>query len=297
MKGMRSITPMLASMLFVAMVLPVAAEEPMRDEDVVRMVIQGIPHEDIVAEIRARPPAFDLSDEMVDELKIAGVPGSLIAEMRRRQAEVDGPPEDEAVDEVEPDPEAGYDRPPMLDLVFAVEVGGKDVPEDEAAVLEFPLVAPDAVGGALELDPDPEARAMASAATFVMCTTSTHVPDHWRRESSLGRDFLTVSRHRLLAFLPDSAVTGDGADARLRLTVPPSFELAIETEVTHTLQIGIALEIGGRYYGGLVVSEPYELAIPPLGEDVRLAVEIDAPAHGDAVGRFEIRVLDFPGTD
>lgn len=295
MSGMRDLARILVAVLCVALAWPLAAEEPMRDEDVVRMVIQGVPQADIVAEIRSRVTAFDLSDEMVDELKIAGVPAGVIAEMRRRQAEIDGPAPDEVVEV--PDPEAEYERPPVLTLGITVRVGGKDVPDGEPAVLEFPTAASDVVGNSLELDPAPDARAIGSAATYVMCTTSTHVPDHWRRESSLGRDFLTVPRHRLLSFQPDATIAGEGGDARLRAAVPESIELSLETEVTHMLQVGVALEIGGRYYGGLIVSEPREFVLAPEGGDVVLGVEIDAPTFGDTVGRFEVRIVDPPDPD
>lgn len=285
---MRVLISILVVGLLAVVLTPSLAEEPMRDEDVVRMVIGGASDADIVAAIRSRPTAFDLSDEMVEELKIAGVSSDVIREMRRRQTEIDGPTEDEvALDEaaVEED-----DGPSVLTIPITVRIGGKTAPDGKPAVLDFPTVAPGAVGDALELDTSPEDRALTSAAMFVLCSTSTHVPDHWRRESSLGRDFLTVPRHRLVSFHPDFEIVGEGPASRVRLTVPATIELPIETEVTHTLQIGVALEIGGRYYGGLVLSEPREFVLQPGGSV--LGVEIDAPANGDAVGKFDIRFVD-----
>ncbi len=104
-------------------------------------------------------------------------------------------------------------------------------------------------------------------AVYVACQSATHVPDHWRSQTPLGRDFITVTRHRMLRFLPGAteepgrAVLGpalpslfgggtavpQGA-AVLRLEIPPELALELDPSVPHELSVGIAVQIGGRYY-------------------------------------------------
>ena len=67
--------------------LLLAADTPMDDAEVVRRLVARDPVEDILRDIESRPPAFDLSDEMVEEMRRAGVPEVLIAAMRRRTRE------------------------------------------------------------------------------------------------------------------------------------------------------------------------------------------------------------------
>ena len=47
-------------------------------------------------------------------------------------------------------------------------------------------------------------------AVVLLCRTATHVPDHWRNQTPLGRDFSSVPRHRLLAFLAGARKTKAG---------------------------------------------------------------------------------------
>ena len=63
-------------------------DEPLRDEDVVRMLVTGMPVNEIVERIGASRVEFDLSEEMLGELAAAGVPAEVIEAMKARQAEL-----------------------------------------------------------------------------------------------------------------------------------------------------------------------------------------------------------------
>jgi hypothetical protein len=56
----------------------------MTDEDVVRLHVSGVDPQRIVERIDASEPAFDLSDEMLAELRAAGLPELLIRAMLDR---------------------------------------------------------------------------------------------------------------------------------------------------------------------------------------------------------------------
>jgi len=55
------------------------AVSPLTNEDVVRWVAAGKPQSEILQEVAARPAAYDLSDEMLSELRLVGVPEAVIA--------------------------------------------------------------------------------------------------------------------------------------------------------------------------------------------------------------------------
>ena len=96
----RCITGLLPTLLIVAIVAAPASraddQTPMRTEDVVRMLVSGNDVAAVVSEIRARPVDFDLSEDIVEELRIASVPEDIITAMQERQAELhpdEQPPE------------------------------------------------------------------------------------------------------------------------------------------------------------------------------------------------------------
>ena len=72
-----------------------AGEKLLTDEDIVRRVITGEPHERIISLIRESAVDFDLSDEMVEEMKLAGVPERIVQVMRERHLELYPPAETE----------------------------------------------------------------------------------------------------------------------------------------------------------------------------------------------------------
>ena len=92
-------------------------EPPMTEEEVVRRYVTGERVENIVRDIEGRDPQFDLSDEMLEELRHAGLPETLIEAMQKRQAELE--PE-----EPEPSEEQAAPAVPQLTVTLSQKNGG-----------------------------------------------------------------------------------------------------------------------------------------------------------------------------
>lgn len=137
-----------------------AAPAPLRNEDVVRMVLDGLPAEAIVKAIETSPAAFDLSPEMLDELRLAKVPQVVLDAMKARTPTA-----------------AGRDEAPTA------------LPSGRARL----TVALRATG-TWTVPPD-----VADVAIFLACTIPRHAPSPWRSATPLGEDF-TMPRHEMLAF-------------------------------------------------------------------------------------------------
>ncbi len=140
-----------------------SGEKPLTDEEIVRRVIAGESHDGIIALIKAGATDFDLSDEMVEEMKIAGVPEPILQAMRERHLELYPPPEPETDEYEVPSPPAliihlKVKKPPVLPKETSGPIGGT------GRTIQF----------------DEESRQISGAALFVACTSPTHVPDHWR---------------------------------------------------------------------------------------------------------------------
>mgnify|MGYP001821798804 CR=1 FL=1 len=204
------------------------ADRPLTDEDIVRLVITGESADSIIALIRSSETDFDLADEMVEEMKLAGVPGRISEAMRQRHLE--------QTPAAEPSPEA-VEIPSLPALVVHLEFKKQPV---------LPKTFPEEVAKQAGLREDEEGRRITGAALFVACTSATHVPDHWRGKSPLGRDFVFAPRHRMLLFEP-AFQAGDGKPAPLKLALPESVRLELETGEPHDLVFGLAVEAGGRY--------------------------------------------------
>ena len=128
----------------------------------------------------------------------------------------------------------------------------------------------------------PEEQQITDLAIVLACRTADHVPDHWRSQTPLGRDFRFTPRHRLLAFIGGADRTAAGKTQQmlskvgkvpgewdslpevgiLELPVPEAIEVELETAVAHDLTLGVAVQIGDRYLmvasdglDGLVVDE------------------------------------------
>ena len=78
---------LLASLLGIAVG---KSDEPqvLTEEDIVRMFVQGVDPDELIREINTSPGEYDLSDEMLDELRIAGIPEPILQAMLRRQAKL-----------------------------------------------------------------------------------------------------------------------------------------------------------------------------------------------------------------
>jgi hypothetical protein len=256
---------------------------PLRDEDVVRLMVAGTPVERLIERVRTSEVDFDLSEEMLDELRRAGVPEELIEVMIERQRELHPPleaPEPEAVETA-----AGPVLRVRLNADWKPE---EDRPRPVLRVLED--VPPEAAE-ALRLRP--HERRLTDLAIVLLCRTATHVPDHWRNQTPLGRDFNATPRHRLLAFLPGAQRTTAGKLRQslaklamlpgereslpeigvLELAVPEQLEVELAPGEAHDLTLGIAVQVGAERYlllaqdgwDGLIVGDEDRVIDAKLG--------------------------------
>jgi hypothetical protein len=207
-------------------------------EDVVRQFVEGRSPDELIRRIESSQVDFDLAEEMLEELRLAGLPEEVIGAMVRRQRELHPPPTAETEPaETEPDHQAGL-------IVTLTLQGGTKVRESEVdRALRVADLVPAETLTELGIR-DPEAR-ITNVAVYVACHSSTHVPDHWRGKSPLGRDFHSVSRHKMLAF--HSEATPDGK-AVLSLALPEQLEIELDPAAEHDLSVGVAVQIDGRYY-------------------------------------------------
>ncbi len=242
------------------LVVGLPAAEPMTDEDVVRLVVQGSSVDRILRTIADREPAFDLSEEMLEELRIAGVPSQVLEAMIARQTEM----RPLAIDPelvVEPGPTGAVARihvtiPEKKPVIHM----SREISETTAARWQLPKTFKDPRAGNL--------------AFFVACVRPKHVPDHWRSKSPLGRDFSATLRHRLLEF-----ISTEGLDGRekLSLELPESIDVELEANEGHDLLVGLALQFEDRYY--TLIADRWsdlEFAERPRELGVRLGKKLSA---------------------
>jgi len=203
------------------------SEAPLTNEDIVRMVASGTPEPEIREAIRTRKETFDLTDEMVDELKLAGVSAGTVAAMVKRHAELAppvAPPERESPDRVR--------------LVVSLNARGSG-----SRTLKVPAWANEDAKAALRLPKETDQREVKDLAVFLSCTTAEHVPELWRSKSPLGRDMSFVARHQMLAFVPGDTPVGKEP----RLVLPAQLEAEVDGEEPHDFVLGIAARIGDRW--------------------------------------------------
>jgi len=204
-----------------------AAQPPLTNEDVVRMVAAGTPEGEILEAIRARPEAFDLADDMVDELKLAGVSAAIVAAMGQRHAE-----------SAPPAPPPVRPRRGQAPLVVTLNPAGSG-----QRTLKVPAWADEDARARLHLPKENEQRQVKDLAVFLACAAPEHIPDLWRSKTPLGRDMEFVMRHEMLAF-----VAGDTPDGKTpRLTLPTRLEAEVDDTDPHDVVLGVAARIGDHW--------------------------------------------------
>lgn len=258
------------------------AGEPMSNADVVLRVLADVPEGEILAEIASRATAFDVSEEMLDELRIAGVPDDI------RDAMVAASDADAA------SPRGAAAELTKIELHVELATADGETPEQTGLSLRIPTLV--ALPGADD-ETDAEPVEVTGAALFVVCTRSSHVPGHWTSATRLDTETGSIPRHRLLAFrsadLPDRKgddVTAGkrprrrGPRARWRrVSIPTAGSTTIELpdEGDHDLVVGIAIEAGSRW---LTATRSERYPAPEgasLPEAVRVTLEVD---RDDLVG-------------
>jgi hypothetical protein len=250
------------------------ASDPMTEEDVVRMYVAGRSADEIVREIERREPGYELSPEMLDELRNVELPEVVIEAMTRRQAEAE---QAEAVTEQSPVPDPA--PRPSLRIHLNPARAGSPVTVGVRARIDPQVAAEWELGNA------PEDREFADVALFLLCHTADHVPDQWRLKSPLGRDFRSVMRHKLLEFV-SGAGGEDAADGgrRVKLEVPAELEVALEPGVAHDLALGLALRVSGRYY--VVATDTWPGIV--INAD---GLDVSARVTGRSLRTFKVRFL------
>jgi hypothetical protein len=238
-------------LLFLLALSLLAAAAPMSDEDVVRLYISGSAVDEIIEQINSSEVAFDLSEEMLHELRLAGLPAELIEAMIARQAETDG-------DDAPP----GDDKPAAgASLRIRINPAGEGEQRDPLRVIDLIDEATSELLRLRTADP-----IFTDMAIFVACRTQDHVPDQWRSKSPLGRDFISVQRHRMLYFILGAEQSARRGRTVLELDLPPEIEIELEPDVAHDLTLGIALRTEGRFY--LVASDDLDGLVLQEGERV-----------------------------
>jgi hypothetical protein len=287
-RNLVSLALLLTALLAAYPALAESDEPPLHNEDVVMMLVGGENPARVIDVIRARVTEFDLSDEMMTELGLAGVPAEVVRAMRERQAEIDGPAEP-VVDEGEPT------APAESESGFRVTIEDADVPEDDRTEGTFMVVLPALLTGPaaarLELPEDEASRTIARAAIAIACVEPRHAPDHWRAESPLGRDFFFTPRHKLVRFEVGTTSTPDPVESE-RPTIEVTFPTTIEGPLDgpeHRLLIGLAVEVGDRWY----LIRSIDLGESPTGrESSRFDARIRIRASRSATLEQELERVD-----
>ena len=272
MQHRRAMARLAAALIGLSLLVAADDGDVLHDEDVVRMHVSGTPAEELIRLIRERQVDFDISDEMRNELRLAGVPQPVIAAMVARQKELDAAKAPPPLEE-----------PPGLPRLTIRLNPDPDAKDAERPPLRHPDRVPPAV--AQDLGLGDEAR-VTNLAILLACRTPDHVPDHWRSKSPVGRDFLSMPRHRLLAFVagaePGKADESDDEEQQiLELRVPETIEVDLEPGVPHDLTLGVAVEIEGRYYlavadewDGLILEGSRDLSAEVMGKPRRQRIEV-----------------------
>jgi hypothetical protein len=225
---------------------------------------------------------------MLDELRLAGLPEKVIEAMQRRQLELHPPPP--PADEAETEPE-----PDGLAIRLVLHGGTKIRDDDDRTLRVFDVVPQDTLK---LLGVKDQAARITDVAIYVACLSATHVPDHWRGQSPLGRDFNSVTRHRMLVFHGGAVAEASGAAKQsllarikggaavpdveewsvLSLAVPERLNAPVDAAEEHDLSVGVAIRLDGRYYR--IVSDELEGFVPadspaPLEVTVELPDDLD----------------------
>lgn len=237
-----------------------APASPLTNEDVVRLVAGGTPQAEILRTIEARPAAFDVSDDMVAELRLAGVPDAVLAAMKAKT--------------VATSPAPAPERPRRGVVRLEVALSGP-------GTLAVPKRASEALAEQLRLPNEDAAREVQDLAIFLACVTPEHVPDLWRGKTPLGRDLEGTPRHEMLRFVAGDTATG----AKPTLAVPATLDAEIDDIEAHDLVLGVAARIGDRWRLLAFEKRPkvkVEPGVPP-----RLAGKIE-PAGAPFAFRVEL---------
>lgn len=241
---------------------------PLTNEDVVRMIMTGTPESEVMAAIEARPVDFDLSNEMIQELREAEVGDRILEAMRRRQA---------AMPRSEPPPLPASPAEPTGTLRLEFEAGDEDGPPSEQTAIALKSL-PKGVkrrGGV-------EVGAMSDMALAVLCTTGDHVPDHWDARTPLPG----APRHELLQFLPGSATAKVKGHEILYLDHKPAYDLQLPAG-GHNIVVAAAGKQAGSGTWRLLESDGARISVLP-GRATRMVLKARGRIKGSFMTGFSV---------
>jgi hypothetical protein len=245
-----------------------AAEEPLRGETIVQLHMQGTSRRELIRLIRERQVDFDVSTEILTELRLAGLDESVIDAMIDRQRQMDRERERGRENFFEG---AGVTLKVLLN---------PDRKRARQGRLRIGEEVNPKLASLWRLDSATDQRKFRDVAVFLACRTHDHVPDGWRALTPLGSDPQPMERHRMLAFAPGarwnrgsflsrfgfaptlrafntdrqnvaggaSIQPGPRQPGHLELMLPDFLEVRLQSGVEHDLTVGIALLVGHDYY-------------------------------------------------
>jgi len=252
------------------------------NEDVVRMMAAGVPAERILARIQEAPAAFDVAEDMIEELRIAGVPREIIAAMvEKSRQRARGP-------STIPASPARQGRG-LIEIVFGAD------PEGSPASNSFAVPA-------RITDPNsPLNEKDTFLAFFVVCTHTLHVPDGWAGTTSFDP---SMERHQVL-FFQEATKAASGRKEKGFVYLPHPDQWRFEADAgEHRGYLGVALRLGpeGKYlpvgiarYDSIVVAEGSVTRV-----EVKLRTSFGAPRRkgpGDVVEQMEMTHIGTVGNE
>lgn len=230
----------------------------MTNEDVVRMVSEHRPNDEIIRAIRsADRTAFDLDPDMLTELRRAGVPDPVIETMTQTQR---------ARTPADPTPAVDAQAIGSLELVFVKPPGG-GLPG----------------GTAVALAKDWNDRQV-SLAMFVYCFDPLHVPDLWQLKTPLK----TFPRHHLLWFHEETRPWRDNRRGGMVYLDLPEKTLIEAAAGVHTIELGVASRAGELDWTMLAGAQA-TIEVKP-GMVSRLVIQVKSRR----AGRFDVAVGGAP---
>lgn len=247
-----------------------AVPRTLTNEDVVRLVMYGTPENVLLEEIAKSRAAFDLSPDVVQELRRAGVGEGIIAAMRRRQAAMprSAPGAAEAPEPVA-DPggavqirfgNAAVDGQATQNTVFAVQALPRDV--SRPGGLE--------VGRSTDL------------ALAILCTTTDHVPDHWDTRTPIEG----APRHRLVQLRKGSRPGKVKGFEVVFLNQDPLDPIPLDAGA-HKLVVGLAGRVAGADFWRLLASDTVRVEIA-ADQTVRVDLRAASRLRGSRMTGFKV---------
>jgi len=303
-------SPLLILLLAFGALLTQAQSSPaLTVNEIVQMYASGLPARELRDRIgRAEQVAFDLSDEMIHELREAGLPEELIVAMIERQA---------------------HDERKRRALASETEADAP--PQGSAGSLTIRLNPRVTNPKKRRLraydqhDPRHDRRFQTGnnryvdLGLFVACTTPDHVPDHWRLHTPLVNTFMPVPRHRLLTFVGGATwrrsslferfgrASNDGGDNQtvtvpvadrdrlglLELRIPSVLEVTLTRGIPHDLVFGLAVATDDGFTAWALIERP-DLVLDDVAMELEAEVQIRSKSLSTAAVSLEGAVPPDP---